>query len=267
MEGEEMSQGAFLPLQVRSYAALAGEAFRGLLRERILYTFFFIAIFLILIGYLAALLVWGRQDRVMLNFGAFVNALAILGISIGTGSRILRSGIEDRSIYLLLARPVHRGVFLLSRWSGLALFSLAYSLLLTVVLGVSVVIVGGAIKVAFFQGMALIWIESLIASALAILLSFFLRPGLAAMSSLAYLFLGHNHEQISFLIQKEASSPGFLSLLRGVTPDLSLLLMDTRVVYDQPLALSEFLLRAGYGFGWAFMFVLFGNAVFFRKNL
>jgi len=226
MEGEEMSRGAYLALQVRSYGALVGDAFRGLLRERILYTSFFIAIFL-----------------------------------------ILRSGIEDRSIYLLLARPVHRGVYLLSRWSGLALFSLLYSLLLTVVLGVSVVIVGGAIKVAFFQGMALIWIESLIASALAILLSFFLRPGLAAMSSLAYLFLGHNHEQISFLIQKEASSPGFLSLLRGVTPDLSLLLMDTRVVYDQPLALSEFLLRAGYGFGWAFMFVLFGNAVFFRKNL
>ena len=262
-----MSGDSWIVSQIRSFFAIAIYTFRNLLREKILYTLFFVAIFLLMIGYLAALLVWGRQDRILLHFGTFVNALAVLAVSLGAGSSVLRTEIENRSIYLLLARPVHRGILLVSKWAGISLFTLAYSTLLMCVVGAGILFLGGPVKGAFFQSFGLVFVESLLASAASIFLSFFLRPGLSAVTCLAYLFLGHNHDQISYLIKKGAAIPGVLVVLRGITPDLSLLLMDTRVFYDQPLASSEFILRAGYGFGWAFMFVLFGNAVFFRKNL
>ena len=262
-----MTRGEFFKLQWVSLRALSLHSFRGLLREKILYNLFFIAIFLLIMGYFAALLVWGRQDRVVLHFGTLVNALAVFGVAIGASTRALRQELEDRTIYPVLVRPVHRSVIYFSKWIGVGVFSMVYTALLASLLALSMMIVGGKPGLAFVQSMGLIWVESTLAGSFALFLAMFLRPGLAGMSTLAYLFLGHNHEQMMFLLKKDSATPGLLEGLIQLTPDLSVLLMDTRVFYEQPMSLSELFLRAGYGFGWAFMFVLFGNAVFFRKNL
>jgi hypothetical protein len=262
-----MTTGAFLRLQWVSLRTLSLYAFRGLLREKILYNLFFVAIFLLIMGYFAALLVWGRQDRVILHFGTLVNALAVFGVAIGASTRALRQELEDRSIYPVLVRPVHRSVVYASKWIGVGVFSMVYTALLGALLALSMMIVGGKPDLAFVQSMSLLWIESTLAGSFALLLALFLRPGLAGMSTLAYLFLGHNHEQMAFLLNKESATPGLLQGLIHLTPDLSILLMDTRVFYGQVLPASEFLLRAGYGFGWALMFLFLGNAIFFRKNL
>ncbi|MBU6153501.1 MAG: ABC transporter permease [Bdellovibrionales bacterium] len=262
-----MTRGDFFKLQWISLRALSLHSFRSLLREKILYNLFFVAIFLLIMGYFAALLVWGRQDRVILHFGTLVNALAVFGVAIGASTRALRQELEDRTIYPVLVRPVHRSVLYVSKWIGVGVFSMVYTALLASLLALSMMVVGGKPNLAFVQSMGLLWVESTLAGSFALLLALFLRPGLAGMSTLAYLFLGHNHEQMAYLLKKDSATPGLLQGLIHLTPDLSILLMDTRVFYEQALSASELLLRAGYGFGWAFMFVLFGNAVFFRKNL
>jgi len=240
-------------------------AVRNLFREKILYNVLFVAAFLLLLGYFASLLVWGRQDRVLLHFGTLVNALALVGVATGAGTRALRTEIEDRTSYLILSRPVHRSAYYVSKWFGIGIFSFLYAGVLSAFLVAGLKVVGGGGSIGFFQSMGLLWIESLIAASIALLLSLFLKPGLSSVSVLAVLFLGHNHEQLVFLKNKGGSP--LLSVLQGITPDLSVLLMDTRVYYELPLSASEFLLRAGYGMGWSLVFVFLGNAVFFRKNL
>ena len=57
------------------------------------------------------------------------------------------------------------------------------------------------------------------------------------------------------------------SFIKQLTPNAQVLLMDTRVYYDITLSGFEMFQRMGYGLAWALLFMLIGNAVFYRKNL
>ena len=242
-------------------------SFGDLVRQRILYNIFFVSLFLLFFGYLAALLVFGHQDRVMLHFGTMVNALSVFVVAAGAGARSIRIEIDQRTCYLPLSKPISRTSYFYGKWAGIILFSALNVILLTIVLSIGLKITNGHVNLAFIQSAVLIWCETLLVSALALFLSLFLRQGLSAMVCMAYLFLGHNHEQMDFLLKQGSDKSGIFSLLKFLTPNAQVLLMDTRVYYDFPLSPFEFVERFGYGLLWTFFFLLIGNAVFYRKNL
>ncbi len=247
--------------------AVALNAFQGFLRERILYNIFFVSLFLLFFGYMASLLVFGHQDRVMLHFGTMINALSVYVVAAGAGSRVLRNEVEQRTCYLPLTRPVSRASYFMGKWIGVISFTAINLLLLTLILGIGLRMVDGQVNLAFGQSVMLIWIETLFIAALSLFLSLFLRQGLSNMVCMAYLFLSHNHEQISYLKAQGSDAGGLFTLFEHFTPNAQLLLMDTRVYYDSPLTSLELFTRMGYGILWALFFLLLGNAFFYRKNL
>jgi hypothetical protein len=240
-------------------------SFQELIRQRLLYNIFFVSLFLLFFGYLASLLVFGHQDRIMLHFGTMVDALSIFVVAVGAGARTLYVEMDQRTCYLPLSRAISRSIYFFGKWFGIILFTALNVTLLFALLWIGLWMTDGHLNVAFVQSGALIWCESLILSALAILISLFFRPGISAMICIAYLFLSHNHEQIDFLKQQDIN--GAFSILKWITPDGRALLMDTRVYYDLPLSAFEFASRFGYGLLWAVFFLLLGNAIFYRKNL
>ncbi len=259
-----MNSYAAYPAQT---AFVAVQAFQDLLRERILYNIFFVSLFLLFFGYLAALLVYGHQDRVMLHFGIMINALSVYLVAGGAGARLLRSEVEQRVAYLPLSRPVSRVSYFFGKWLGIAWFCALNLLLLTAVLWIALRVTGGGVNEALIQATLLIWFESLLVSATAMLVSLFFRQGLSVMVCMAYLFLSHNHDQLEFLKKQAGDGSAVFSILKQLTPNAQVLLMDTRVYYDVALSDFEMIQRMGYGLAWAMLFMLIGNAVFYRKNL
>ena len=247
--------------------SVAEHSFRDLLRQRILYNIFFVSLFLLFFGYLAAMLVFGHQDRVMLHFGTMVNAISVFFVAAGAGARSLRQEMEQRTCYLPLSRPISRVTYFWGKWLGIGGFTALNIALLTIILIIGLSLTGGQVNVAFFQSAVLIWCETLLISAIAMCLSIFLREGLSAMVCMAYLFLSHNHEQMDFLKKQGSDGAGIFSSIKFFTPDGQALLMDTRVYYDFPLTFFEFAQRFSYGLLWAFFFIFIGNALFYRKNL
>ena len=253
--------------QLKNMIFIAESSFKDLLRERILYNIFFVSLFLLFFGYLAALLVFGHQDRVMLHFGTMVNAVSVYIVGAGAGARVIRNEIEQRTAYLTLSRPLSRVSYFFGKWFGITLFTALNLMLLTAVLIIGLRITGGHENLAFFQSLLLIWTETMMVSAIALLLSLFLRPGLSIMVTVSYLFLSHNHDQIEFLKSQGSDGTGIFSLIHYLTPNGQVLLLDTRVYYDLPLSFLECASRMGYGLLWTFFFLLIGNAFFYRKNL
>ncbi len=252
---------------LKHFWVIARYGFQDLLGERLLYNIFFVSLFLLFFGYLAALLVFGFQDRVMLHFGTMVNAFSIYIVAAGSGARAIRSEMEQRTAYITLARPVSRVSYYFGKWFGVGLFTGLNLLLLTLILMFGLHLTGGHENAAFFQSMGLIWIESLIVGALSLLLSLFLRPALSIMVSVAYLFLSHNHDQLDFLRSQGSDTSRMFGLIRSITPDGGVMLLDTRVYYDMPLTALEFLGRSGYGMMWTLLFLFIGSALFYRKSL
>ena len=250
---------------IRAYRAITFHTFKEGIRERTLYNLFFVTLLMLGAGYLAALLVFGHQERVLLHFGLMVNSLSIFAVATSAGVRSLRAELEQRTAYLILARPIARSVFYFGKWSGIVLFLSLNLFLLMVILTGALYYIGGHVTFAFVQATILTLVESSMVAALALVLSLLFRPGISAMITFSYLFLSHNHEQLEYLKQKGAG--GILPVLMQITPDAQAWLMDTRVYYEQPLEVGDLLLRSGYGLGWALVFVFLGNALFYRKNL
>jgi|GEM_PF-2210991 len=247
---------------IRAHSAIARQTLRDLLRERLLYNVFFVALFLLFFGYLAALLVYGHQDRVMLDFGIMIDAFSIYFVAASAGARMLRKEIDDRTAYLPLSRPVSRPCYYFSKWCGIAGFLGLNLILLTAVLCVGLQLTGGHPTLALFQQMILIGVEAWIVAALSLWLSLFLRQGIAIMVSLAFLFLSHNHGPLALI------NIGWIkNALSVLTPDGRWFLLDTRVYYEMPLHWGGLAQRFGYGLLWAIFFILIGNAFFYRKNL
>jgi hypothetical protein len=260
-------EGFPVKAQIRVFFAVGRQTVLDLLREKLIYNIFFVSLFLMFFGYLASLLVYGRQDRVVLHFGMFVNALSVLGVAISTGARVIRQEVEQRTGYLIWTRPVSRVSYYFGKWAGILAFLLLNLLLLTLVLWGSLAMTGGKLTPGLCQAMGLLWVEGAMTSALALFLSLWLRPGLSGMIAFSFLFISHNHDQIRFIIEKTGFTGGILGFLMNITPDGQALLMDTRVFYEMPLAGQDWVLRMGYGLGWGLIFVFLGNAFFYRKNL
>lgn len=254
-----------MSLRIRAFRAVAVQTFKEGIRERTLYNLFFVTMLLLGAGYLAALLVYGHQERVLLHLGIFVNSLSIYGVAASAGGKSIRTEVESRTAYLPLVRPVSRSLYYFGKWSGIVLFLALNLFLLQGILALGVKFIGGRATLAFWQAAVLTLSESAMIAAFSLFLSLFFRAGISMMTALAFLFLSHNHEQLRYLGQK-GESPLFSFLLQ-LTPDAQAWLMDTRVYYEQPLDLREWLVRIGYGLGWALVFLLLGNAVFYRKNL
>ena len=168
--------------------------------------------------------------------------------------------------YLTLARPVSRSGYYLSKWLGISVFSLVNLILLFSVLAMAVHFAGGHISGAFFQAAALIWVESTLLAALALLSSIFLRSGLTLMLVSTHFFISHNHQQLNFLKEQAKEVRSWMEVLEFLTPNSQLFLMDTHVYYEQALQGNEWVQRIGYGALWALLFLLLRNTSHFEEH-
>jgi ABC-type transport system involved in multi-copper enzyme maturation permease subunit len=256
---------------IRAFRAVAIEAFLEGIRARTLYNVFFVSLFFLGVGYLAALLVYGHQDRVLLHFGLLVNAFSVFTVSAGAGARTIHSEIDQRTTGPVLARPISRSSYYFGKWAGILAFSTLNLALLYGLLALGLHGAGGSFSSAFvrafLQSFGLTLAESAVVSSFALFLSLFFRPGITVLITLSYFFLAHNHGQLALIATEGGEGGVLIPVLMRMTPDAGAWLMDTRVYYQQPLETLDWLLRAGYGTGWALVFAFFGNAVFYRKNL
>jgi ABC-2 type transport system permease protein len=239
---------------------LCFHTFRTLMRQKIIYNVFGITVLMLFIGYLASLLVWGHQYRVMLDMGLAMNAISLFFVAIGIGARYFRNEMESKTIYLFLSRPVSRVQFFISRIAGMALFLLFNFTLLTLVLMFAVKMALGTFSGAFFQSILYTYLESLVLLSASVLFAFWFAPAIVLMVMIAMLFLGHNHELIGTM-------QGSIPLLNHLTPNLGIFQMTDRVYYQEMLSSGMFLNGLLYGFFWFLFFLLIGNAVFSKKNL
>lgn len=250
-------------LRVAIWVAL--KTFGEIYRERVFYNIFLLALFLLFVGYMASLLVFGHQDRVMLHFGTSAISLSMLAMAATFGARLIRNEWEQRWIYVFLSRPISRWDYFLGKLSGIGLFLLANLTVLTLVLLVGVHLAGGPWFQVLVSWMFFTWLEALLILVLAALLANGLRPGLTAMSVLAFVFLSHNHDQMATLEQKDGSN--WVSLFRWLTPDGGKFLLDTRVYYEYPLSVAEWVARTTYGGVWIAVLFFLGGYWFSRRNL
>jgi ABC-type transport system involved in multi-copper enzyme maturation permease subunit len=250
-------------------AAIALNTFREAVRDRILYTILVFAFLLIGASVILATLSIGQEGRIVKDLGLASSSLFGTFIAIFLGIGLVSKEIERRTLYAIVAKPIHRFQFLLGKYVGLVL-----TLLVTVgVMALLVFALAWAVDGQWTPGLllaaALDFLGLMIVTAVAILFSTFSTPTLSAMFTLAVFIIGRLSGDLR-LFAEQFAGPGLRQALEGmylILPDLSRFQIGLQVVQDLPISPKEILMAVVYGLAYILVLLLFAIGIFERRDL
>jgi len=206
-------------------------------KSRIMYSVIFLGIFLLFITMTAGEFTYGVPERVALDFGLGCLSLSSVGISIFIGSQLITKEIEQRTLYMVLSRPIKRWNFMLGRLMGLFLILFLNISLLGAMVLIAFKFLGGSPNKVIILSFVFSYIESLIMLLVVINFSLITNVTMSVIYSIAVFILSHSISQASSLTFVE-KSPFFsttIDIFKYIIPDLSKINIKSHVLYENHL--------------------------------
>lgn len=265
---------------MKTLFALVKNSFRETIRDRILLLIAFFGVILIVSSLLLSSISARQDSKIIVDLG--IGLLDVFGllITVFVGTQLIFREVDQKTIFLILSKPVSRADFLLSKFFGLgAILALITGIMLSVfviLLIFSTELIVDAQHIIHFEFLGkilLIALFSLLSFLLllsaVIFFSSFLAPTLAAFSALGIFVIGHLTDDMRMFAQHNDVS----SFFRGVAevsyfafPNFSLLNLKNFVLNDIPLSALELSAAAFSAFCWIAVFVILGTLFFSRRE-
>ena len=248
--------------------AIAGITFKEAKRDRILYLLFFFAALGIGASRVLAILTVGDRIKIIKDVG--LASIAIFGVlmAILIGTNLVYKEIDKKTIYTLLAKPLHRAEFILGKFCGLVLTLFVMTAAMTVIFLAIVFAHTGAIEAGLLVAVAYIFLELVLITAVAILFSSFSTPILSSLFALAFYLIGHLSWGLELIIRKMAPGPGrtLVQVLYRVLPDLENFNFRTEVVHGLPIPPGIYLTSLAYGLCYTALILILAVLIFRRRD-
>ena len=220
--------------------AIARNTFRETVRDKILYNLIVFALIMIFSSLALGQLTLGNEDKVILDLG--LASISIFGmlIAIFIGIGLVYKELEKRTVYALLAKPVHRYELILGKYLGL-LFTLLVNLaVMTVGLEFAMLYtgdvgLGGYLRV--LPAAFMIFLSLALITALALLFSSFSTPALSALFTFFLWVIGHFGNDLQKFGEYTKSEPvkWLCTILYYLIPNFSNFnMIDSRSILQSP---------------------------------
>jgi ABC-type transport system involved in multi-copper enzyme maturation permease subunit len=264
----------YKPSAFRRLNAIAQNTYREALRNRAFIALMLIALIFVLCSWLLGeMSVPGQRSRVILNFGFFAIGLFCVVTAIVMGAVLLHKEVEKKTIYTILSKPVHRHEFLLGKYLGMlaivAVEMLVLSLVWLLIYGAS----GGDISWSIFAGIALMYLEVMLVTGVALMFSAMSTPILTAIFTGGIFAVGRYHSTLQemlnakrgVLVDNEAARV-FGESAVAVFPDLSVFNISQQVLWGVDVGWAYLGQALLYGLGYTVIFLGIGILVFQRRD-
>ncbi len=217
--------------------AIGRVTFSEIIRDKVLYNIILIAILLLGLSILAAKVTFIGPDRVLLDFGLSAVGLSCTMIATFTGSAMLGKEYDRRTVFVALSHPISKLQFIIGKFCGLAAVITVNWLLLSTLLMVMYVLVGGVLNWNFPLALFLICIQNFMLGALAVFFSSFTTTSLSVIFMIGTYLLGTNISQIRLVATNSQSALAKMSLnsVSQVIPNLEHFSLGTKVIYNLPV--------------------------------
>jgi Cu-processing system permease protein len=247
--------------------AVASNTFKETIRNRILLNILLFAVFLILLSLVVGEWSMGHQVKVIKDFGLSAMSLFGLLIAVFIGIRLMVQEMEQRTISLILSKPIRRWEFVIGKYLGLACTLAVNVLLMAVALWAVGLVQEGRIDLALAPAMILIYLEILLIVAFALLFSTITSPTLAALFTLVVYAIGHSTAFLReyTLIYPDKGFHWVLRLIYYAAPNLENLNLKMAAVEHVSMPPHVVLFGALYGIGYI-AFVLTLTVLIFEKR-
>ena len=247
--------------------AIALNTFREAMRDRILYLLLFFALASLVLSRFMAIITVGDRVKIITDVG--LASLSLFGalMAILMGTSLVFKEIDKKTIFTLLAKPIHRHQFLLGKYFGLLLTLAVMLSLMTVIFLVVHFLHAQQFQWTILVAVFYILLELCLITAVAIFFSCFSTPILSSVFSLAFFLIGHMSWGLETLIGKMNPGAGKTAakILYTFLPDLENFNYKTEVVHHLALPIQTLLFSVLYGFAYT-VFVLFLAVLIFRRR-
>jgi ABC-type transport system involved in multi-copper enzyme maturation permease subunit len=251
--------------------AIAHNAFREAVRDRVLYNLVLFVLLLIAGAIFLGELSAGQEAKIIVDLG--LSAMLLFGafIAIFVGVGLVYKEIERRTLYAILSKPIGRGQFLLGKYLGLCLTLLINVLVMG--FGVSLALVyvrrgWNPLALQIWPAIFLIYFELMIITAVALLFSSFSSPALSALLTFFVFIIGHFSADLKSLATTGNSAAARLLFrtLYYLLPNLTNFSMITPAAHGVTPSASAFALATVYMLVYVGMLLAAATLIFSRRN-
>lgn len=177
-------------------------AFKEVIRDKILYNLLIFTLVVIVSSVLLGQLTIGQDQRVIKDIG--LASMSLFGVLIATfvGTSLIHKEIRKKTIYTIISKPIYRYEFVLGKYCGLLLTMFINLAIMAVVLfGVLAFhkllvppLISGSESLGYvllLKGIGLIFVELMLITSIAILFSIISTPSLSVFFTLSIYVIGH----------------------------------------------------------------------------
>jgi len=266
---------------VRATAVIAVNVFRESVRDKVLYNLVLFAMLLIGASYLLGQLTAGQDVKIIKDLGLSATSIFGLFIAVFIGIGLVSKEVERRSIYSLLSKPIRRHQLVLGKYAGLTLtlavnvaimaFAL-YVVLAYMAWGTPSAVQRAwdapALDPALLQAVALIFVELMLVTAIAVLFSTFSTPILSAAFTFGFFVAGHFSADLRNFDQV-VDSPAAVHIARALywgLPNLAQFDVKAQVVHGQHVSAGYMMVAGAYAVLYIAMLLVIATFIFSRRD-
>ncbi len=176
---------------MKRIVAVAENTFRESIRDKVLYVLLFFAACTILGSKILGWISIGQDIKIIKDI--CLASMSVFGalIAIFVGASLVYKEIDKKTLYTILAQPLHRYEFVLGKYLGLIAI-IGVSLLVMTVISVGYLyVMGGYVTLVWFQAILLIFVKLVLVTGFAILLSAVVSPIMGAIIVFSLYVAGH----------------------------------------------------------------------------
>ncbi len=256
----------------RRLFAIARNAFREAVRDRVLYNLVVFVLLLIAGAIFLGETSAGQEAKIIVDLG--LSAILLFGvfIAIFVGVGLVYKEIERRTLYAILSKPIGRGEFLLGKYLGLCLTLLVNVAIMGVGLSLALLYVQRGwdpLLVRIWPTILLIYVELLILTGVAMLFSAFSSPALSALLAFFVFVIGHFSADLKTLANSMGSAPSrwVFAGLYYLLPNFANFNSITAAAHGQVTDGRAIAVAAAYGAVYVALLLAATALIFSRRNL
>lgn len=260
---------------------IAVNVFRESVRDKVLYNLVLFAVLLMGASYLIGQLTAGQDVKIIKDLGLAAMSLFGLFIAVFIGIGLVSKEVERRSIYSLLAKPVHRYHIVAGKYLGLVLTLVVNVSIMTVALylvlaylsrGEVYTQLAGYDPVtrdpAMLKAIFLILVELAVITAIALFFSTFSTPIMSAVFTFGLYVVGHFSADLRDFGQV-VDSPTVARLARTlywVLPNLASFDVKAQVVHGVPVPAGYIAVTLAYAVTYVAALLAAAVFIFSRRD-
>lgn len=248
---------------------IAQYTFREIFKSKILLNVFLLGLGTLVVTYVAFSFTYGEAARVALDFGMGTLSLSSVGIAIFIGVGLLSKEIENRTVYMIISRPVARYNFILGKILGLVGILVVNIFLLSFLTLSLYFLIGGEFYPLIIWSIVMIVFEAILVLLVVNVFSLLTTPTLSVLLTMVVYIAGHAISEAKLTLFAK-NSPIIVSLLdfyHYILPAFYKLNIKDYLIYNKNLSLHYLTSSTLYAVSYSLFLIFLAIFIFERKNL